>query len=96
MLSPSFKDDLRFDQCITSVVFEDDFRVRVSHLVSVITNFTHRSSSFKARCNPIADSVCVFRIHHEDHAHTEIEGTSHLSVRNSTSRLNPIKLRQRR
>ncbi len=46
MLSPPFKDDLRLGPCITSVVFEDDVRIRVRHLVTVVANFANHLSPF--------------------------------------------------
>ena len=46
MLSSSFKDDLLLGQCITSVVFEDDVWINVSHLVTMVANFADHLSSF--------------------------------------------------
>ena len=46
MLSSSFKDDLRLGQCITSVVFEDDVRIGVGYLVTMVTNFADHLGSF--------------------------------------------------
>ena len=46
MLSPSLKDDLRLGQCITSVVFEDDVRIGVGYLVTMVTNFADHLGSF--------------------------------------------------
>ena len=46
MLSSSFKDDLWLGQCITSVVFEDDVWINVSHLVTMVANFADHLSSF--------------------------------------------------
>ena len=45
-LSPSFKDDLRLCQCITSVVFEDNVWVNVSNLVTMVANFADHLGSF--------------------------------------------------
>ena len=46
MLSPPFKDDLGLGQCITSVVFEDDVRIGVGHLVTMLSNFADHLGSF--------------------------------------------------
>ena len=46
MMSPSFKDDLRFAHCITSVVFKDNVGIDVCHLVAMVTNLSHPLSSF--------------------------------------------------
>lgn len=46
MLSSPFKDDLRLGQCITSVVFEDDVWIDVSHLVTMVANFADHLGSF--------------------------------------------------
>ena len=46
MLSSSFKDDLWLGQCITSVVFEDNVWIDVSHLVTMVTNIADHLCSF--------------------------------------------------
>ena len=46
MLSPSFKDDLRLGQCITSVVLKDNVWIDVSHLVTMVTNIADHLCSF--------------------------------------------------
>ena len=48
MLSPSFKDDLRFGQCITSVVLKDDVWIDVGHLVTMIANFADPLGAFQS------------------------------------------------
>ena len=48
MLSSSFKDDLRLGQCITSVVFEDDVRIDVGHLVAMVTDLADPLGAFQS------------------------------------------------
>ena len=48
MLSPSFKDDLRLAQCITSVMFEEDVRIDVGHLVAMVTDLADPLRAFQS------------------------------------------------
>ena len=92
MFCASLKDDFSLGQRFTSVVFENNVRVDMCDAMAMVSNLTHDLRPLEPVCNPLANRICVCRVDHENHPHSQIEGSRHFTIGDASCRLNPIKL----
>ena len=96
MFSSPLKDDFSFGQRFTSVVFENNVGVDMCDAMTMVSNLAHDLRSLESACNPLANRIGVGGVDHENHSHSQVEGSCHFTIGDVSSRLNPIKLGQNR
>ena len=92
MFCASLKDDFSLGQRFTSVVFENNVRIDMCDAMAMVSNLTHDLRPLEPACNPLANRICVCRVDHENHPHSQVEGSRHFTIGDVSCRLNPIKL----